>query len=45
MQIVLIPGFWLDGDSWGSIAADLEAAGHSVTALTLRALMRRQPRE
>jgi pimeloyl-ACP methyl ester carboxylesterase len=35
MQIVLIPGFWLDGDSWGSIAADLEAAGHSVTALTL----------
>jgi pimeloyl-ACP methyl ester carboxylesterase len=35
MQIILIPGFWLDGASWGSIAADLEAAGHSVTALTL----------
>ena len=35
MQILLIPGFWLDGDSWGGIAADLEAAGHSVTALTL----------
>ncbi|MFM2354151.1 MAG: hypothetical protein RLZZ608_1557, partial [Actinomycetota bacterium] len=21
MQILLIPGFWLDGDSWGGIAA------------------------
>lgn len=35
MQIVLIPGFWLDGDSWGGVAADLDAAGHAVTALTL----------
>ncbi|MBA4248148.1 MAG: alpha/beta hydrolase [Microbacterium sp.] len=35
MQIILIPGFWLDGDSWGGIAADLEAAGHAVTAVTL----------
>ncbi len=35
MQILLIPGFWLDGDSWGGIAADLAVAGHSVQALTL----------
>ncbi len=35
MQIILIPGFWLDGDSWGGIAADLAAAGHAVTAVTL----------
>lgn len=35
MHIILIPGFWLDGDSWGGIAADLEAAGHAVTAVTL----------
>lgn len=35
MHIILIPGFWLDGDSWGGIAADLKAAGHAVTAVTL----------
>lgn len=35
MQIVLIPGFWLDGDSWAPITRDLEAAGHRVRALTL----------
>lgn len=35
MQIVLIPGFWLDGDSWGPVARDLEGAGHSVLAVTL----------
>ena len=35
MQIVLIPGFWLDGNSWGSVARDLGAAGHRVHALTL----------
>lgn len=35
MQIVLIPGFWLDGDSWGTVNDDLEAAGHTVQALTL----------
>lgn len=35
MQIVLIPGFWLDGGSWGEVAPTLEAAGHSVHPLTL----------
>lgn len=35
MQIVLIPGFWLDGDSWAPITADLRAAGHTVHPLTL----------
>lgn len=35
MQIVLIAGFWLDGESWGSVTADLEAAGHTVHPLTL----------
>lgn len=35
MQIVLIPGFWLTGDSWGPITAALAAAGHEVHPLTL----------
>lgn len=35
MQIVLIPGFWLDGDSWGEVATALRDAGHDVQSLTL----------
>jgi pimeloyl-ACP methyl ester carboxylesterase len=35
MDLILIPGFWLDGASWGEVAAPLEAAGHTVHALTL----------
>lgn len=35
MDLVLIPGFWLDGDSWHAVAAPLRAAGHTVHALTL----------
>jgi pimeloyl-ACP methyl ester carboxylesterase len=35
MQIVLIPGFWLDGDSWAPITAAIAAAGHDVHPLTL----------
>ena len=35
MDIVLIPGFWLDGASWDEVAAPLRAAGHTVHALTL----------
>jgi len=35
MQIVLIPGFWLDGDSFGTVIPALEAAGHRVLPLTL----------
>lgn len=35
MDLVLIPGFWLNGDSWGKVTPTLEAAGHTVHALTL----------
>jgi pimeloyl-ACP methyl ester carboxylesterase len=38
MDIVLIPGFWLDGDSWNEVAAPLRDAGHSIQALTLPGL-------
>jgi pimeloyl-ACP methyl ester carboxylesterase len=38
MDIILIPGFWLDGDSWNEVAAPLRDAGHSVHALTLPGL-------
>jgi pimeloyl-ACP methyl ester carboxylesterase len=35
VDIVLIPGFWLDGASWDEVAGPLRAAGHTVRALTL----------
>ncbi len=35
MDIVLIPGFWLNGDSWGEVSSGLRDAGHSVHPLTL----------
>ncbi|MFJ4225314.1 alpha/beta fold hydrolase [Microbacterium sp. NPDC089695] len=35
MDIILIPGLWLDADSWNDVSADLERAGHSVHALTM----------
>jgi len=38
MDIVMIPGFWLDGDSWNEVAAPLRAAGHTVHQLTLPGL-------
>ncbi len=38
MDIVLIPGFWLDGASWDDVAAPLRDAGHTVHALTLPGL-------
>ncbi|HEU4808616.1 MAG TPA: alpha/beta hydrolase [Homoserinimonas sp.] len=38
MDIVLIPGFWLDGNSWNEVAAPLKDAGHTVHALTLPGL-------
>ena len=38
MDIVLIPGFWLDGDSWNEVAAPLRDAGHRIHALTLPGL-------
>lgn len=35
MDIILIPGLWLDADSWGDVTADLERSGHTVHALTM----------
>lgn len=34
MDIILIPGFWLNGDSWSDVAEPLRDAGHNVQALT-----------
>ena len=38
MDIILIPGFWLNGDSWGALPTRLMDAGHTVHALTLPGL-------
>jgi pimeloyl-ACP methyl ester carboxylesterase len=35
MDIILIPGMWLDASSWDEIAPILERAGHRTRALTL----------
>jgi pimeloyl-ACP methyl ester carboxylesterase len=35
MDIILIPGFWLDGSSWDGIIPVLEQAGHRTHSLTL----------
>jgi pimeloyl-ACP methyl ester carboxylesterase len=35
MDIVLIPGLWLDGSSWDQVIPALEQAGHRTHALTL----------
>jgi pimeloyl-ACP methyl ester carboxylesterase len=35
MDIILIPGFWLDASSWSEITPPLVAAGHRVHPLTL----------
>lgn len=35
MDIVLIPGFWLDGDSWSAVIPPLVTAGHCVHPVTL----------
>jgi pimeloyl-ACP methyl ester carboxylesterase len=35
MDIVLIPGFWLDASSWDSVAPGLRDAGHTVHPVTL----------
>jgi pimeloyl-ACP methyl ester carboxylesterase len=35
MDIILIPGFWLDASSWTSVLPALEAAGHRAHPLTL----------
>lgn len=38
MDIILIPGFWLDASSWSEVTPALEAAGHTVHPLTLPGL-------
>jgi pimeloyl-ACP methyl ester carboxylesterase len=35
MNIVVIPGLWLDGSSWDKVVPALEKAGHRTQALTL----------
>jgi pimeloyl-ACP methyl ester carboxylesterase len=35
MDIILIPGFWLDGSSWDEVVPALRREGHRVQALTL----------
>lgn len=38
MDIILVPGFWLDASSWEEVTPSLEAAGHRVHPLTLPGL-------
>jgi pimeloyl-ACP methyl ester carboxylesterase len=38
LDIVLVPGFWLDASSWDKVTPPLVAAGHSVHPLTLPGL-------
>ena len=38
MDLILIPGFWLDGTSWDDVAGPLREARHDVHALTLPGL-------
>ncbi|RWZ46173.1 alpha/beta hydrolase [Labedella phragmitis] len=38
MDIILVPGFWLDASSWRDVTPALEAAGHHVHPLTLPGL-------
>jgi pimeloyl-ACP methyl ester carboxylesterase len=35
MDIILIPGFWLDGSSWDQVVPVLDQAGHRTHPLTL----------
>lgn len=42
MDLVLIPGFWLDGASWDEVVPPLLDAGHRVHALTLPGLESRE---
>jgi|SRR5215207_7610668 len=38
VDVILIPGFWLDGSSWDEVTPPLEQAGHRVRPLTLPGL-------
>lgn len=38
MNLVLVPGLWLDGESWSKVVPPLEAAGHLTHPVTLPGL-------
>ncbi|MCO4275162.1 alpha/beta hydrolase [Pseudarthrobacter sp. HLT3-5] len=38
MDIILVPGFWLDASSWEKVTPALEASGHTTHPLTLPGL-------
>ena len=42
MEIILVPGMWLDGSSWDEVTPTLERAGHRVRPLTLPGLESRE---
>ena len=35
MNIILVPGLWLDASTWGEVTPALEAAGHRTHPLTM----------
>lgn len=41
MEVILVPGLWLDASSWQDVGDRLAAAGHEPHALTLRGLSSR----
>jgi pimeloyl-ACP methyl ester carboxylesterase len=38
MELIMIPGFWLDGSSWDAVAPSLRQSGHTVHTPTLPGL-------
>lgn len=42
MEVILVPGLWLDGSSWDGVVPRLEAAGHRAVALTLPGMESRE---
>ena len=38
VNLILVPGFWLDADSWSKVIPPLKEAGHTVHPLTLPGL-------
>lgn len=41
MDVILVPGLWLDGSSWRDVSSRIRAAGHVPHPLTLRGLAER----
>ncbi len=42
MDVILIPGLWLDGSSWEAVVPHLQQAGHRTHALTLPGMASRE---